>query len=234
MRCPSCQDGMEALTFASFYDKPIEIDACWSCQVIWFDSFENVSLSPQSVIELFRRIHEARDRPRHTLSLRCQCPRCETPLAYTQDMARGAHFSYYRCPHEHGRLTSFTQFLLEKSFVRTLNPAEISALAAKVKQIRCSSCGAPVDLQKDSACTHCGSPISVLDDQAVEKALKDYEARVVHPGRQPSPYAPTPPAPVPLPSYSSSGSDLLSTIVVAEASADLVDLVFTGISSLFD
>ncbi|MBI3716843.1 MAG: hypothetical protein HY255_12695 [Betaproteobacteria bacterium] len=227
---------MEALSFASSYGTPVEIDACWSCQSIWFDNFESVALSPQSVIDLFRRIHDARDLPRRTLSMRCNCPRCDSVLANTRDMVKAGQFSYYRCPRDHGRLISFTQFLLEKSFVRALNPAEVSSLAAKVRQIRCSSCGAPIDLQKDTACTHCGSPISVLDDQAVEKALKDYEERAAHriPASPQSAGSGYRPAPQPVSSGSWSAGDVVNGIVAAEVGADLVDLVCVGISSLFD
>jgi len=227
---------METLSFASSYGTPVEIDACWSCQTIWFDNFESVALSPQSVIDLFRRIHEARDQPRRTLSMHFNCPRCDSSLANTRDMVKAGHFSYYRCPHGDGRLISFTQFLLEKNFVRELNPAELISLATKVRQIRCSSCGAPIDLQNDTACTHCGSPISVLDDQAVEKALMDYEERAAH--RTPIAQQPIAggyrPAPQPVSSGSWSSNDVVNGIVAAEAGADLVDLVCVGIASLFD
>ncbi|MEO8384677.1 MAG: hypothetical protein ABI583_05510, partial [Betaproteobacteria bacterium] len=54
---------------------------------------------------------------------------------------------------------------------------EISALSVKVKQIRCSSCGGPINLEKDSACVHCGAAISVLDEVAVEKALVALQAK---------------------------------------------------------
>jgi hypothetical protein len=89
--------------------------------------------------------------------------------------ARGAQA--HRCVQGHGRASSFTQFLQEKNFIRSLNAVEIKSLSAKVKQIRCSSCGGPIDLEKDTACSHCGSAISVLDHDAVEKALESYRAK---------------------------------------------------------
>jgi predicted amidophosphoribosyltransferase len=42
-----------------------------------------------------------------------------------------------------------------------------------VRQISCSQCGAPIDLEKDSACTHCGAPIALIDPEGVAKALQD-------------------------------------------------------------
>lgn len=63
---------------------------------------------------------------------------------------------------------------MEKGFVRQLNGAEIEALAQKVQTVRCSGCGAPVDIRRDTVCTHCRAPIVVLDTAAVETALQNY------------------------------------------------------------
>jgi len=126
------------------------------------------------VIDLFRQIHAARkerEATRNLVAMRLDCPVCNTALVNTSDLGKGGRFSYHRCPDGHGRAIAFTQFLREKNFIRTLQPHEIATLSVTVKQIRCSSCGGPVDLVNDTACKHCGSPISVLDDAAVERAL---------------------------------------------------------------
>jgi hypothetical protein len=162
---------MESVALESHIGTPVEIDACWPCHVIWFDNMESASLSPGSVIELFRRIHGARDGGRNLLKMVVDCPQCTTSLKHTSDLAKGGRFSYSRCANGHGRLISFTQFLREKNFIRSLQPHEISSLAIKIKQIRCSSCGGPISLESDKACTHCGAAISVLDETAVENAL---------------------------------------------------------------
>ena len=92
------------------------------------------------------------------------------------DVARpGGKFNYHRCLQQHGRFTTFAQFMIEKGFVRQLTAAEIGALAAKVGTVRCNGCGAPVDIRKDHACTHCRSPIAILDPEAVEQALARYQ-----------------------------------------------------------
>ena len=171
---------MESVALASHSGTPVEIDVCGPCHVIWFDHMESTSLSPGSVIELFKRIHAARDVGRNLVKIMVGCPQCKTPLKSTTDLAKSGRFSYSRCPDGHGRLISFTQFLREKSFIRSLQPYEISALSVKVKQIRCSSCGGSISLETDIACTHCGSAISVLDEAAVEKALVALQAKEVH------------------------------------------------------
>ena len=86
-------------------------------------------------------------------------------------MQHTTHFSYYRCPFGHGRLSPFLQFLLEKNFIRPISGAELAALKAKVRTIQCSNCGAPVDIQHSIACAYCHTPISILDPDAVTKAI---------------------------------------------------------------
>lgn len=149
------------------------LDICWDCHAIWFDQFESTSLAPKSVMELFRLIHEHREKPARPLADSMRCPVCPARLVLTQDLQKTNRISYHRCPEGHGRLTTFFQFLREKQFVRTLSPVEIESLKATVKQVRCSGCGAPVDLGKDPACGYCRSPVSILDEEAVHKALAD-------------------------------------------------------------
>ena len=143
MRCPSCKSGMEALTLVTHIGTDVTIDVCWPCHIIWFDQMESTSLSAASVIALFKRIHEAREEVRGTLSLSMRCPTCDGGLKLVNDFGKSGRFSYYRCQMGDGRVTSFTQFLREKNFIRSLQPNEIAALSIKVKQIRCSSCGGP-------------------------------------------------------------------------------------------
>ena len=170
---------MEAVSLQTHIGLPVSIDACWPCHLIWFDQLESTSLAPGSVIELFRRIHAQRSAARNLVGMQVACPTCSAGLLSTSDLARGGRFSYYRCPNEHGRLIAFTQFLREKNFIRSLQAHEIRALSVTIKQIRCSSCGGPVNIENDSSCTHCGAPVAVLDEAAVEKALGALSAREV-------------------------------------------------------
>ena len=171
MHCPSCHAGMEVVTLQNHIGLSVNIDICNPCHLIWFDQKESISLSAGSVIEMFKRIHAARDAARNLVGTEPACPRCSTRLANASDLARGGRFTYHRCGSGHGRLIAFTQFLREKNFIRSLQAHEIKTLSAKVKQVRCSSCGAGVNIENDSSCRHCGSPVSVLDEAAVEKAL---------------------------------------------------------------
>lgn len=154
----------------------VVLDLCFQCQGIWFDDFESVQITPGGIVELFKQLHEHHDDQRLPLRDPLQCPRCHEKLLHGLDVAKhGGKFNYHRCLQKHGRFTTFAQFMIEKGFVRQLNPAEIDELSAKVGIIRCMGCGAPVDIRKDHACGHCRAPITILDPGAVEQALSRYQ-----------------------------------------------------------
>ena len=154
----------------------IDLDVCFDCHAIWFDQLESAQLTPGAVLELFKAIRDHHDRPARPLGERLACPKCRARLALTNDLQRTNRISYYRCPQGHGRLTTFIQFLREKNFVRDLSKPEIAELQAKVTQVRCSSCGGPVDLKKEAACGYCRAPIAILDADAVKRTLAELDS----------------------------------------------------------
>ena len=149
----------------------IEVDICYGCHVLWLDKRESLHLSPGGTLDLFKALNDHRDDARQALREANACPRCGGRLKLQHDIGKGGRFSYYRCA-RHGRLEPFSEFLKEKEFVRTLNPLEKQRLSAEVKQVQCSSCGAPVELSEGFACAHCGAPLTVLDPNAVAKTLQ--------------------------------------------------------------
>ena|SRR5688572_7962278 len=175
--CPGCSATMEQRFFDRKPSGKVELDICFACHAIWFDQYESVALTPGAVLELFRLIHKHHDQPPRPLGNVLRCPACKAGLALTHDLQRSTRISYYRCPKAHGRLTTFFQFLREKQFVRELTGAEIAQLRATVKQVRCSSCGAPVDLARNAACGYCRAPVSILDADAVAKTLAELGAQ---------------------------------------------------------
>ncbi len=171
--CPSCGGGMRREGFERKLQGRVDLDLCFDCQAIWFDQYESAQLTPGSVLALFRIIHERREHPARPIGGVLRCVRCRERLALTHDVQRTNAIVYYRCPEGHGRFTTFLQFLREKSFVRSLTPLEVERLRAKVTQVRCSSCGGPIDLARDAQCPYCRAPIAILDADAVERALAD-------------------------------------------------------------
>lgn len=160
------------------YGRRVRLDLCHPCGAFWFDVDESLALTPGAILRLFVVIGERRD-DRRPSSESPTCPRCRHRLARTVDMQRNTRFTYWRCPAEHGRYITFAEFLREKDFVRPLSAAELADLRANVTMIHCSSCGAPVNLERTSTCDFCRAPVSMLDARQVEKAvsqLKQAEA----------------------------------------------------------
>jgi hypothetical protein len=171
MNCPNCAHSMTVYTLGGRLDASIAIDACDACQAFWFDSRESPRLSPASTLKLFSFIADALPRRSGSIGRVLKCPRCSSRLLETQDMQRNTRFGYSRCPHGHGRFTTFFDFLREKDFVRPLSAAQIEELRRNVQTVNCSNCGGPVDLAKGSSCRHCGSPLSILDMQQAENVV---------------------------------------------------------------
>ena len=168
---------MQAHTFAKQYGGSTTIDLCFDCRAIWFDRWESLSLAPEAVLDLFKLTNARLAMERHRWPDRLGCPRCTSPLALTNGLQRTGRFRYHRCPHDHGRLIGFAEFLREKGFVRDLSAAEIARIRTQLRQIACSSCGAPVDLTAQTACAWCQSPVTFVDPEAIEKALTGWQAR---------------------------------------------------------
>lgn len=181
VNCPNCREPMAPLeTEGHGTRRPIEINACPTCNLFWFDKTESLRLTPKSTIGLFQFVGRA-GKVGKSLATGFRCPRCAAPLAPTQDLQRTTRFNYWRCPRDEGRLITFHQFLREKNFIRTPSPAELARLLETVRQIACSQCGAPVDLAADSACTHCGAPVAMIDPDGITKALQGLAAGAASP-----------------------------------------------------
>ena len=172
--CPNCGDAMtpKVQEEVAAVAHAVEVGCCAACNLLWFDRFSSIQLSPKSVLELFRYIGAA-GKAQRTLASGFRCPRCRGSLALTRDLQRTTHFSYWRCPVDHGQLITFNQFLAQKNFIREPSPQELARLRATVREISCSQCGASIELAKDSACPHCGAPVALIDPDGVAKALRE-------------------------------------------------------------
>jgi hypothetical protein len=169
--CPNCHQPMEAQSLEKHGNGTVQLDLCFACAGIWFDHLESVQLAPAAVIELFKEIYAHRDDAPRAQAPRQACPRCRDTLVLSFDVSKTGQFSYFRCPRGDGRFTPFFQFLREKQFVRNLTELELRRLRSQIRQVRCSECGAPIDLEHDSVCKYCRAPVSFLDAEAVEKAV---------------------------------------------------------------
>ena len=184
--CTNCSSKMTAYVLPGHYDAKVEIDVCMDCNAIWFDHFESMALSPDGTVALFQLIHQRGGTATNAatkFSEGLRCVTCGEGMQLTNDQVKGTRFAYQACRKGHGRLTTFYNFLAEKQFVRELTKAERAKLAARVEQIRCSGCGAAVNIGKVDACEYCRAPVSVFDREAAKKAIDHY---LLERQRQPS------------------------------------------------
>ena len=175
--CTNCSTLMSIYSLPGHYNQNIEIDVCHDCNAIWFDQWESTQLSPDGTVTLFQLINE-RGGTSSTVASKfgegLRCVTCGTGMKLVNDRVKNTRFAYQSCPKGHGRLTTFYNFLSEKQFVRELTQVERSKLAATVQQIKCSGCGASVNIGKTDACEYCRAPVSVFDRDAAKKAIDHY------------------------------------------------------------
>ena len=86
---------MDVHTFSHHGGGPLELDICYACQGIWFDTHENQQLSPASVNDLFKQLHEHRDVQRNPVAPVMACPRCSSKLEHGYDIVRSGRYADY-------------------------------------------------------------------------------------------------------------------------------------------
>ena len=176
---------MTELTLDSRLGIAIRGEVCPPCEAFWFDQGKDFQLSPRSTLEVMKYIGEHSSSSKPVLRQDMMCPRCGTSLTLAHDMARNVRFTYWDCPNRHGHFIGFFEFLKEKNFIHPLSPTEISQLRESVHAVNCSSCGASIDLQANSACPYCHSPITMLDlkeqRQMLEQLRQAAEPKPVDP-----------------------------------------------------
>jgi hypothetical protein len=153
---------MDRLTLDAVLGAQLDVDVCTHCRAFWFEPFETLHLTPASTLRLFSLIAEGAGGA-GAFPATSHCPTCGQPLRLAHDRQRNTPFTYYRCEAGHGRFMPFVDFLREKDFIKPLSPQQINELRQSVQTIHCGSCGAPIDLTRDSLCSHCGAALSMLD-----------------------------------------------------------------------
>lgn len=174
---------MSSATLAGHYGRTITIDLCHGCNHVWFDGQEDLHLAPGGVLALFEAMGRAAQASRQPVAARKPCPRCQTGLVRTRDRVKDTPYEYFRCSQGHGKLMAFAAFLRARHFVRDLSEAEVQTLRVEARAIRCSGCGAAIDIATHSACRYCHAPIAVLDADQLAKTVSALEAAELERGR---------------------------------------------------
>jgi Zn-finger nucleic acid-binding protein len=177
MNCPACAGGMRETSFDGHHGRTVVLDLCAGCNGIWFDGMESHQLTPGATLALFKQMGEAVAEANRPLGARKACPRCQAILISELDKQRTTTFEAFRCPKGHGRYMTFGAFLRAKNFVRDLTPAEMAELRRHVQSVKCTGCGAAVDVRTASACPFCRAPIAMIDPDQLQRTIAELEAR---------------------------------------------------------
>jgi endogenous inhibitor of DNA gyrase (YacG/DUF329 family) len=175
---------MASMLLDSTIGTKLRVNACAACSLLWFDGASDTRLAPASVVAVFKTIAAGGERPQIRPELRC--PDCGGALAFIHDLLRQTRFTYWRCAADHGHLIGYSQFLLEKNFIRPPSSEELARLRATVREITCSQCGAPIDLATDSSCPFCHAPVTLIDPDGLAKAVHELSLRPSDPPAQSS------------------------------------------------
>ena len=74
--CPSCGDALLLRTLPGHHAGSVDIDFCFGCQGIWFDHQENLQLSPESIVAMFKEMHQHQGDRRGPLAGTLRCAQC--------------------------------------------------------------------------------------------------------------------------------------------------------------
>ncbi|WNG42691.1 hypothetical protein F0U60_00225 [Archangium minus] len=175
MKCPECKQQMAEKSFEGLQGGDVTLDVCHGCRGMWFDRNESILLSPSGTLRLFQEMHGHRNERRRQFGGHrvVSCPRCDSKLELTHDLAHNNRFQYWRCAKGHGHFITFFHFLREKGIARGLNPQELTELRKHVDTLLCSDCGEPVRLASLTACARCQAPVSILDPECVQSTVRE-------------------------------------------------------------
>jgi Transcription factor zinc-finger len=168
--CPQCSDPMATLVLASRSPRPVVVDHCARCRLVWFDPLESVNLAGLGWVSLLRTLQQGTAAAPPSAPGRLQCPECRSPLKAVHNQTRFGRFPALECQHGHGHLHSQSGLLAERGLVRPVLPLDRRTLAEEGRSLACLQCGAEATGTGDT-CAHCGSPLLVIDLPRLAHAL---------------------------------------------------------------
>jgi hypothetical protein len=169
--CPSCAQTMAHLALQGHGPRPVVVDHCPACRLVWFDALESVELSGLGWVRLLRELQRgAVGEPLAQRPAALACPECRATLKPVHNQTRFGPFPALECPQRHGHLHGHSGVLAERGLVRPLLPPERRALAEEKRVLHCFNCGARCDGHGD-ACSYCASPLVVIDLPRLAHAL---------------------------------------------------------------
>ena len=168
---------MRVLTLSGHYKKPVDIDVCEACTLIWFEGTESIKLAGPGIADLVHAIHQTLEKSiGSTLAERLPCPVCTSPLDKVFNLSRFGRTQQWQCPQGHGYFQTFVLYLAEKGFVHKMSWADLKQQLGSKRQLFCAGCGAALDDQPHDACPYCQLAVGVIDPARLASAIDIQEA----------------------------------------------------------
>jgi hypothetical protein len=163
---------MQHLELPTHGVRPVVLDHCRPCRLVWFDALESVQLDDLGWVRLLRELQQGDGLPlAQALNPRRACPRCKEPLKVVRNRTRFGVFAALECPRGDGHLHGHSGLLAEKGLVRPLGAAERRALATERHALACLNCGGPA-AAADERCSWCGTALVVIDLPRLAHAIR--------------------------------------------------------------
>jgi hypothetical protein len=176
---------MQHLELPTHGVRPVQLDHCQPCRLVWFDALESVQLDDLGWVRLLRELQRSDGLPlAQALLARRTCPRCTEPLKVVRNRTRFGLFAALECTQGHGHLHGHSGLLAERGLVRPLGVAERQALAAEGQALHCLNCGGPAAAGEDR-CSWCGTALVVIDLPRLAHALRLRASGMAESPRQP-------------------------------------------------
>lgn len=170
--CPRCTAPMQHLELPTHGVRPVVLDHCRPCRLVWFDALESLQLDDLGWVRLLRELQHGDGLPlAQALNPRRACPRCKEPLKVVRNRTRFGVFAALECPRGDGHLHGHSGLLAEKGLVRPLGAAERRALATERHALACLNCGGPA-AATDERCSWCGTALVVIDLPRLAHAIR--------------------------------------------------------------
>ncbi len=164
---------MQTLALSSHTGKPVTVNHCPPCRLVWFDPLESVHLDGFGWVQLLRAMELGAQRPLADPNVaQPACPLCAAPLMRASNQTRFGRFAALECPQRHGHLHSHSGLLAERGLVRPLGVAERRALASEKHALHCLNCGAPAAAGGDDTCRYCKAALVVIDMPRLAHSLR--------------------------------------------------------------
>lgn len=170
LTCGNCRRDMHRLTLPGHYGRPVDIDVCAGCHLVWFDLTEAARLTGTALLELIVQMAAWQRLPHELLRPEAGCPRCGGGLKTVHNRSRWGESLQLECLARHGAYQTFAQFLQEKGLLRPMSRIDRGRLLELAGRIDCVNCGAAIGAQ-DERCPYCRSVASLLDVARLARSL---------------------------------------------------------------